>query len=287
MKILITGANGMLAQAVKARFGGETDKTGTPKNELVLTDAKELDITNASRVFEVVGEVRPDVLINCAAYTAVDKAETQAELAFKINADGPGNLARACKEVGATLVHISTDYVFGGAKPVTEEYSEDDEKNPQTVYGKTKLGGEEQIVASGCNYYIFRTAWLYGEGPNFIRTMLELSKTHDELRVVNDQYGSPTSTETLTSIIWQALDKKIPFGIYNATNQGFTNWYEFAKLIFELANKSVKVVPVSSEEYAAPAPRPKNSKMSKKKLLDLGIEIPDYRVALKQYLEKE
>lgn len=279
MKILITGANGMLAQAVKAKF--------QEGNELILTDAKELDITDAEAVFEMVGEIRPELLINCAAYTAVDKAETQEELAFRINADGPGNLARACKEVGATLVHISTDYVFGGGKAVDETYDEDDEKKPESVYGKTKLEGERQIEESGCNYYIFRTAWLYGEGPNFIRTMLNLSKTHDELRVVDDQFGSPTSTETLTSIIKQAIDKKIPFGVYNATNQGFTSWYGFAKLIFKLAKVDVKVVPVSSEEYAAAAPRPKNSKMSKDKLLKQGIEIPYYEEALKDYLKKE
>lgn len=269
----------MLAQAVRERFKDE--------NELILTDADELDITDKKAVLEKVRKVRPELLINCAAYTAVDKAESNETVARKVNADGPGNLAKACAEIGAALIHISTDYVFGGGKAIEEVYSEDDEKDPQSVYGKTKLEGEKQVEESGCNYYIFRTAWLYGEGPNFIRTMLNLSKTHDELKVVNDQFGSPTSTETLTSIIKQAVDKKIPFGIYNATNLGFTNWYEFAKLIFKLAKVGVEVIPVSSEEYAAAASRPKNSKMSKDKLLKQGIEIPDYEEALKRYLKKE
>lgn len=319
MKILITGAKGMLAQAVREKF-----KQG---NELVLTDSKELDITDAEKVYETIGELRPELVINCAAYTAVDKAEEQEELARRINGDGPGNLARACKEVGATLVHISTDYVFGGGKPVTEEYSEDDEKSPETAYGRTKLEGEKQIVESGCNYYIFRTAWLYGEGPNFVRTMLSLgcssasadallthgtkstarsatpaslnsTPTESIVKVVNDQHGSPTYAEDLTNIIYQAVTKNIPFGVYNATNTGFTTWAGFTEKIYELAGVQCKVRGISSEEYEKQAraragddykvaPRPKNSKMSKQKLLGVGVEVPDWEDGIKRYLKKE
>ena len=215
MKILITGANGMLAKAVRKEFESE---------ELILTDVAELDITNLEKVQEFVKNTKPDLIINCAAYTAVDKAEEQEELAYNINAIGPRNLAFASKENNAVLVHISTDYVFGGDKQTSEDYSEDDEKNPQAVYGTTKLEGERFIEENCSKYYIFRTAWLYGEGNNFVRTMIELSKSHDEVSVVNDQHGSPTYSVDLANIIHQAMEKRIPYGIYNATNLGYTTW---------------------------------------------------------------
>lgn len=277
MKILMTGANGMLANAVKEELKTE---------EIICTDVADLDITNSEKVNEFVKNVRPDYIINCAAYTAVDKAEENEELVYKINAIGPRNLAIAAKENDAVLVHISTDYVFGGDKPVEEDYSEDDEKNPQAVYGTTKLAGEKLIEENCSKYYIFRTAWLYGEGHNFVRTMLELAQTHDEVKVVNDQHGSPTYAVDLASIIHQAMDKKIPFGIYNATNTGYTTWYEFTQTIFELKNVKCKVIPVTSEEFKSPAKRPKNSQMSKDKLLKNGIVIPTYEDALKRYLSK-
>lgn len=276
MKILMTGANGMLAKAVQDELKDE---------ELILTDYKELDITDSEAVKEFVAKTKPDVLINCAAYTAVDKAESEPEKAYQINAIGPKNLAIACKENDVVLVHISTDYVFGGAKPIEEIYEEDEEKKPESVYGTTKLAGEEFIEENCDKYYIFRTAWLYGEGHNFVKTMTELSKTHDEVKVVNDQHGSPTYAVDLASIIHQALNKKIPYGIYNSTNQGFTTWFEFTKLIYKLQNIDCKVTPLSSEEFASAAKRPKNSQMSKDKLIKNGIEIPDYEDALKRYLE--
>ena len=276
MKILITGANGMLAKAVEKEFEGD---------EQILTDVAELDITDLEAVKKCVSEVKPDYIINCAAYTAVDKAETEEELAYKINAIGPKNLAIASKENGAILVHISTDYVFGGNKPVTEDYAENDEKAPQAVYGTTKLEGEKFIEKECDNYYIFRTAWLYGDGKNFVRTMLNLGETHDEVKVVNDQHGSPTYAVDLASIIHQAVNKKIPFGIYNSTNLGYTTWYDFTKKIFEIKNINCKITPVTSEEFASPAKRPKNSQMSKDKLLENGIQIPNYEDALKRYLE--
>lgn len=283
MKILITGAKGMLAQAVKEKF--------EKKNELILTDVQDLDITNEQAVKDFIARVKPDYIINCAAYTAVDKAEENEELAEKINADGPKNLALAAKENNAILVHVSTDYVFPGDLDVEKAYTEEDATGPVTAYGRTKLHGE-QAIANNCDkYYIFRTAWLYGEGKNFVRTMLTLSETRDEISVVCDQHGSPTYTEDLTSIIYQAIEKKIPFGTYHSTNQEFTTWSEFTKKIFELSNISTKVNPITSEEYSKQYPtsanRPKNSQLSKNKLLSNGIEIPNWEDALKRYLKKE
>ena len=313
----------MLAQAVREKFARDG------QNEIVLTDLSGrkvggeevssngnsevdglfLDITDIESIKNVFNEIRPELVINCAAYTAVDKAETQEELVYKINAEGPGNLARACAALGKSkdwngmkggpiLVHISTDYVFGGSKPITEEYLEDDEKKPETVYGKMKLAGEEQIAISGCNYYIFRTAWLYGEGSNFVRTMIKVSEGREEVSVVDDQHGSPTYTEDLTSIIYQAVTKHIPFGIYNATDLGFTTWAEFTEKIYELSGINCKVIGISSAEYEAQAKakagenykvakRPLNSKMSKQKLLDAGVEIPTWEDGLKRYLDEE
>jgi len=278
MKILITGANGMLAKAVKNEFKDE---------ELTCTDVAELDITNLEGVEKFVANNKPDIIINCAAYTAVDKAEEQPELAYKINAIGPKNLAIAAKQNDAILVHISTDYVFGGDKPVEQDYSEDDEKNPQAVYGTTKLEGEKFIEENCSDYYIFRTAWLYGEGNNFVRTMINLAKDRDEVSVVNDQHGSPTYAVDLANIIHQAIDKKIPFGAYNSTNIGYTTWYDFTRKIYEIKNIDCRVKPVTSEEFPRPAKRPLNSQMSKDKLLKNGIIIPTYEEALKKYLENE
>lgn len=278
MKILITGANGMLAKAVKEEL---------KENELVCTDVEELDITNLEAVRLYTKKVKPDYIINCAAYTAVDKAEEQEELVYKINAIGPKNLAIATQENNAVLVHISTDYVFGGDKDTSKDYNEDDKKNPQAVYGKTKLAGEKFIEENCKKFYIFRTAWLYGEGHNFVRTMINLSKEHDEVKVANDQHGSPTYAVDLASIIHQAMEKQIPFGVYNSTNMGYTTWYDFTKMIYDLEGINCKVIPVTSEEFKSAAKRPKNSQMSKSKLLKYGIKIPTYEDALKRYLKIE
>lgn len=278
MKILITGANGMLAKAVRNELKDE---------ELILTDVAELDITNIDAVRKFVQANKPQYIINCAAYTAVDKAEEQLELARKVNAIGPKNLAIVANEEDATLIHISTDYVFGGEKKTEEDYTEEEEKHPDTVYGITKLEGEQAIIDSCFKYYIFRTAWLYGDGNNFVRTMLNLGKEKEELNVVSDQHGSPTYAVDLASIIHQAIEKGIPYGIYHTTNIGYTTWYEFTKKIFEIAGIECKVNPVTSEEFVRPAKRPKNSKLSKEKLLNAGIEVPTYEDALERYLKLE
>lgn len=278
MKILVTGAKGMLAKAIIKKFEKET---------LICTDIEELDITNKEEVEVFVKNVSPNIIINCAAYTAVDKAELERDEAYKINTIGPKNLAIVAKKYNAILIHISTDYVFGGEKDVNLYYNENDQKKPQTVYGKTKLLGEEFIKDNCYDYYIFRTAWLYGEGKNFVRTMIQLANNNDIVKVVNDQHGSPTYTEDLADIIYQAIEKKIPFGIYNATNLGYTTWYEFTKKIYELKNINCKVVPVTSEELKRVAKRPLNSQMTKEKLLKCGIEISMYEDALERYLKTE
>ena len=266
MKILITGANGMLAKEVKEKFA--------KGNELTLTDVTELDITNEKAVYDFVNKLRPDYIINCAAFTAVDKAEECYELADKINGDGPTNLAKAAKAVGSKLVHISTDYVFGGDLELSKDYKEYDEKSPVTVYGKTKLHGEEGIEENMEEYYIFRTAWLYGiGGNNFVKTMTKLGTDKDELNVVADQHGSPTYAKDLTEIIYQAIEKKIPYGVYHATNEGYTTWYEFTKEYIEM----MKITQ---------AKRPFNSQLSKNKLVEQGIKVPEWKDGLRRYLEE-
>lgn len=285
MKILVTGSNGMLAQEVKKQL-----KDG---NELICTDVDDLDITNEKQVMDYITECKPDYIINCAAYTAVDKAEEAGEIVEKINANGPENLAKAAKATGATLVHVSTDYVFGGNLSLDKVYSEDDRKEPVTAYGITKLHGEEKIEENCDKYYIFRTAWLYGKGGNnFVKTMTKLGKEREELNVVSDQHGSPTYAVDLASIIKQSINKKIPYGIYHATNEGYTTWYDFTKEIFAEQGIKCKVNPVTTDEYIemmkiTQAKRPLNSQLSKKKLESQGIVIPEWKDGLKRYLAED
>ena len=285
MKILVTGSNGMLAQEVKKQL-----KDG---NELICTDVEDLDITNEEQVMKYITELKPDYIINCAAYTAVDKAEVAGEIVEKINADGPKNLAKAAKTSGATLVHISTDYVFGGNLSLDKVYSEEDSKEPVTAYGITKLHGEEKIQENCDKYYIFRTAWLYGKGGNnFVKTMTKLGQERDELNVVCDQHGSPTYAVDLASIIKQSINKKIPYGIYHATNEGYTTWYDFTKEIFAEQGIECKVNPVTTEEYIemmkiTQAKRPLNSMLSKEKLEAQGITIPEWKDGLRRYLAED
>lgn len=284
MKILITGANGMLAKEVIAKFADG--------NEITTTDVNELDITDEKAVFNFVNTLKPDYIINCAAYTAVDNAEECYELANKINGDGPINLAKAAKAVQSKLVHISTDYVFGGDLDVSKDYKEDDKKEPVTVYGKTKLQGEQGIEQNMEEYYIFRTAWLYGTGGNnFVKTMTKLGSTRDEINVVSDQHGSPTYAKDLAEIIYKAIDKKIPYGVYHATNQGYTTWYDFTKEILAKQGIECKVNPVTTKKYIemmkiTQAKRPYNSQLSKNKLVEQGINIPEWKDGLKRYLEE-
>lgn len=282
-KVLLIGADGML--------GGELKERLEKIYDVVPTTIETLDICDENAVVTKAENEKPYFIINCAAFTNVDGCETNYELANKVNGIALANIAKAAKAVDATLIHISTDYVFPGNLDVEKCYTEDMTPAPVTAYGKTKLLGE-QNAAKAEKYYILRTAWLYGlGGKNFVKTMLKLAKDRDEISVVCDQHGSPTSTTTLCKIIEQIMEKEPEYGIYHSTNEGFTTWADFAKKIFELAGVTTKVKPITSEEYKAMYPqssdRPKNSKLSKEKLHNIGIYPENYEDALKEYLKEE
>jgi dTDP-4-dehydrorhamnose reductase len=229
----------------------------------------------------------PDVVINSAAYTQVDACETNYDLAFASNATGPKNLAIKCKQLNIPLIHISTDYVFEGNEKKNTPLEENDKLGPKTVYGKTKLEGEKLVMENCDKYFILRTAWLYGEGKNFVKTMINLSKKNKELKVVNDQIGSPTYAKDLANAIKEIVEKKSEkYGIYHVTNKGQVSWYEFAKKIFEIKKIEIKVNPCTSEEYPRPAPRPHYSVLSDKKWIESGFTpMRNYEEALKEYLD--
>ena len=280
MKILIIGANGLLGKAV----------TNELKEYKILTPTSvELDITKREETEKYILDNLPDIIINCAAYTNVDKAEEEKEHAYNINCVGTLNLARICNNYNITLIHISTDYVFDGKKDINYSYKEDDKSNlkPMTVYGITKLQGENNIINLCKKYYILRTSWLFGDGKNFIRTIIRLSKENSEINVVNDQFGNPTYTVDLAHIINQLIMKEIPFGIYNATNLGSTNWYELAKKVLTYMKSDCNVNPISTQDLNRRAIRPKNSRLDITKLLKQGIEVPTYDNALERYLKIE
>lgn len=282
-KVLLIGADGML--------GGELRERLEKKYEVTGTTLQTLDITDREAVLAKAKEVKPYYIINCAAYTNVDGCEVNYDLANKVNGLAVANIAEAAKENDSTFIHISTDYVFDGKLDIEKIYTEDMEPNPISAYGKTKLVGE-QNAAKAEKYYILRTAWLYGlGGKNFVKTMLKLSETHDELKVVCDQHGSPTSTTTLCEIIEQIMEKEPAYGVYHSTNEGFTTWYDFTVKIMELAGRKTKVHPVTSEEYKqmnpASSDRPKNSMLSKEKLKNAGIVPSKWENALANYLKEE
>ena len=274
MKILITGAYGMLGSDLREVL---------KNHELIFTGSKDLDITDKEKVMDFVSEKSPDLLINAAAYTAVDDCETHYDDAYAVNAIGPQNLAIACNKIDIPLIHISTDYVFDGSK--TSPLSENDKLGPKSAYGKTKLEGEKFIQENTDKYFILRTAWLYGiHGNNFVQTMLSLAEEHDEIRVVDDQIGSPTYSLDLAVAIANLLNSE-KYGIYHVTNEGECSWYEFSKKIFELSNIDVKVIPVTTEEFPRPAPRPHYSVLSNQKWIKAGFPpMKTYEEALSQYL---
>ena len=282
-KVLLIGADGML--------GGELKERLEKKYDVVGTTLQTLDICDKEAVLNKAKEVKPYFIINCAAYTNVDGCETNEDLALSVNGTAVGNIAEAAKENDSTFIHISTDYVFAGDMEVEKIYSEDMSPNPVSAYGRTKLVGE-QNAAKADKHYILRTAWLYGlGGKNFVKTMLRLSKEKEELSVVDDQHGSPTSTTTLCSIIEQIMEKEPEYGIYHSTNEGFTTWCRFTKKIFELANINTKVNAITSKEYKemypASSDRPKNSQLSKEKLHKNGINPENWEDALAKYLKEE
>lgn len=275
MKILITGSNGML--------GHDLQEVLEDKHELILTTSKTLDITDKNSTIEVIKDNNPDIVINSAAYTDVDGCEENQELAYAVNGEGVRNLALACKEIDCPLVHISTDYVFDGT--ARDPIAEDGEIGPISVYGKSKLKGEEAILEVLDKYFIIRTAWLYGiNGKNFPKTMLELAKNHSEITVVYDEVGTPTYTPDLAYGISQLIETEC-YGIYHLTNSGSCSWCEFAKYIFEVAEADVKVIPVTASEFARPAPRPSYSVLNNKNWIDNGFKpLRSYKEAIKEYI---
>ncbi|MCH5340351.1 MAG: dTDP-4-dehydrorhamnose reductase [Acetatifactor sp.] len=282
MKIFVTGVKGQLGHDVVK----ELERRGI---EAIGVDIDEMDITDADSVNRVIRQTAPDAVIHCAAYTAVDAAEENEALCRKVNAEGPRNIARVCKDLDIKMVQISTDYVFDGQGE--RPWEPDDACRPKSVYGRTKYEGELAVVEQLEKYFIVRIAWVFGiNGKNFVKTMLNLAKNHDTIRVVNDQFGSPTYTYDLAKLLVDmVLTEK--YGIYHATNEGICSWYEYACAIFEEAGVNVIVVPVTTQEYGAKANRPANSRMSKEKLTENGFDrLPDWRDALRRYikeLEKE
>lgn len=277
MKILITGANGQLGLEIQAQLGQVPNQY-----KVIPTDYTTLDITNLNQVKAELLLEKPDVVINCAAHTAVDKCEEDIENAYKINAIGPKNLAIACDEIGAKLVQVSTDYVFSGDDSGARR--EDDVTGPQSIYGTSKLLGEEYVKTFCKKHFIIRTAWLYGEGNNFVRTMLKLAETNKELNVVGDQFGSPTSTVDLAKAIIQLIDTEY-YGTFHGTCEGECSWYDFACKIFELKEIDVKVNKVTSEEFVRPAKRPKFSVLDNFMLKLYGLNsFRNWEEALEEYL---
>ena len=274
--ILLTGGNGQLGTELRHLL----DEKGV---EYVSTDAKKMDITDAQATMDYITNLKPTVIYHCAAYTAVDKAEDEGKaLDEKINVDGTRNVALAAKEVGATLVYISTDYVFDG-KLKDGEYAVDAPINPLNEYGRTKALGEKAVQEIMDDYYIIRTSWVFGKyGHNFVFTMQKLAETRDELTIVNDQFGRPTWTRTLAEFMYFVIDQKAPFGIYHLSNDNACSWYEFAKEI--LKDTDVKVSPVTSEQFPQKATRPQYSVMDLSKTKALGFHIPTWQEALQGML---
>lgn len=275
MKILVTGARGMLGKDLTGKLQGTC--------ELWIRDIDDLDITDKNKVLIEILNIKPDVIINCAAYTNVDKCETDQDTAFAINADGVKNLALACKEAGSVLYHISTDFVFDGKKK--EPYKETDSVNPLSIYGKSKLAGEQYIQSILTEYAIFRTSWLFGcYGKNFVSTILNLSDEKDEIQVVNDQSGCPTFTVDLAEVIIRMLDRQSR-GIYHVCNSGICSWYDFAVKIIELSERNTKIIPITTQQLKRPASRPQFSALDCTKLIaETGKHPRKWIDALKEYL---
>lgn len=273
---LITGGNGQLGTELRHLLDEQ-------EASYVSTDAKEMDITDAQATMNKIKEVQPTVIFHCAAYTAVDKAEDEGkELDEKINVGGTKNVAMAAEAVGATLIYISTDYVFDGTKK-EGRYATDDQVNPQNEYGRTKLLGEEAVQAIMSKYYIIRTSWVFGQyGHNFVFTMQRLAKEHETLTVVNDQFGRPTWTRTLAEFMTYVINQDAPKGIYHLSNDNSCSWYEFAKEI--LKDTDVTVKPVTSAEFPQKATRPQYSVMDLSKAKAIGFKIPTWQEALKNLL---
>ncbi len=278
MKVVVTGAAGQLGQDVLLELERKN-------HEAIGIDRDQVDITDEGAVKAFISDVKPDAILHCAAYTNVDAAEENEDIACKINADGTEHLAKAAKAAGAKMLYISTDYVFDGT--ANEPYEVEHPTKPIGAYGRTKLAGEELLQKTMDEYFIVRTAWVFGiHGHNFVKTMLRLGEERGEVGVVHDQIGSPTYTVDLARLMVELMETD-QYGIYHATNSGVCSWYEFAVEIFKQAGLNVKVNPLTTDQFPRPAARPKYSVLSKKKLEEKGLTpLRDWKEALAAYLKE-
>lgn len=268
--VLVTGANGQLGSCIK------TISQRYPLLHFIFVDRNRLDITDAINVSEFFNNTKIDWCINCAAYTAVDRAEVEQQVAYNVNVSGAKNLAKACQQHDAKLIHISTDFVFDGKKNTA--YTEDDVTGPLNIYGKTKLEGELEISSIFEEYFILRTSWLYSEfGHNFLATMLKLAKVNRELKIVDNQIGTPTYAGDLARfIVALILTNSDKYGLYNYSNEGVASWYDFAKAIFEISKVNITVMPIPSSDFPTPAKRPTFSVLDNAKIKEVFDDRPSY-----------
>jgi len=277
MKILITGANGQLAGEFRRALEER-------KHEVFAFDKNSVDISNMRSVTEIVGQYKPEIILNCAAYNYVDRAEEDFETAYSVNATGVKNLSTVCKENNVLLVHYSSDYVFDGKKE--DFYTEEDEPNPINRYGESKLAGEKFLQAESDNFLLFRVSWVFGEGKqNFLYKLLEWAKKNKVLKVVSDQIAVPTFTKDIVNLTMFAIDKGLR-GVYHLTNSGYASRYEVARFFIERLGMDVLILPVSSDYFPSPAKRPYFSAMSSFKLSnDLNVSVPDWKFGIERYVE--
>lgn len=275
MKVLITGANGQLGHDLVNILSDHHQVFGVGRSEM--------DITDLSQVVNTIHRIRPDVIIHAAAYTRVDAAEYEQEMAYLVNAYGTCNVVAAAQRIGAKIVYISTDYVFDGKR--SDPYKEFDRANPCNVYGKSKLAGEEMVKNLSDKHFIVRTSWVFGKhGKNFVKTMLRLAQHQNELSVVNDQIGSPTYTIDLVHFLKDLIETE-KYGVYHASNTGFCSWYELAKAIFEVAGTDIKVNPVETKDFPRPAARPAFSVLDHMAIRLNGFsDLRHWRDALKDFI---
>jgi len=293
MKILLTGKNGQL--------GFELQRALAPLGEVIAVGHAECDLAQSGAIRQLVRKTKPDIIVNSAAYTAVDKAETEQDLATAVNASAPGVLGEEALKIGALVIHYSTDYVFDGNKAGT--YSEDDITNPQSIYGKTKRAGELALKQSGADHLIFRTSWVFGaHGSNFAKTMLRLAAERDSLSVVADQHGAPTSAALIADITAQIIGQyqkqakvAFAFGTYHLVASGITTWHDYARTVIQTAHAAGKALklqpdaiqPITTVDYPLPAPRPTNSSLDTRKLCNnFGLHLPDWRSGLQHVLQQ-
>ena len=282
MRILLTGRSGQIGSALEHALA--------PLGEVIAVDRAGLDLRDADAIKRKIGGLKPAIIVNAAAYTAVDRAEQEERLAFEVNSQGAKELARQAKSIDALLIHFSTDYVFDGEKALP--YVEADAPNPLNAYGRSKLEGERAVAASGCRHFIFRASWVYGPtGRNFLRTILAAARSRPDLRVVDDQRGAPTSSQEIAAAVARILAipdiLRKPGGVYHLSAAGQTSWYGFARAILEDAGLKTPVAPIRSDQYPTAARRPKNSLLDNTQLFRaFGVALPDWRQGLREVSSK-